>query len=481
MWKIFSLCLALLSPAFAAPKITIVVGEKAPAVEKVAATQLAHDLTALFEADVRIQTALPGGAGSTILLGSPATNPAIPADGWPRLSPQGHVLKTTPRGLIVGGGSPAATLWAVSELSYRFGIRHLLHGDVLPIAKPPFKVDGFDVLLDTKTRSRAWDGFNGQPFGLDSWSADDCDALLAQLAKLKFTHIVLPEKIAPFKPLPVDGDSAGRTAFKGAKAFANPDAAAVVAHLKVKAAELGLGVIASGPAADSLVHLGAPSSSVLPQFSLQKLAADLAGHERIVCRATMAGDLDASAHFVSRAAFDSKLTPERALADLVTPICGEGVAERLWMGFGHVEKAARLIAANDPRVGVPDTRLFLRHLESKEPLPAWITEAKTHYTAAMNEMYRGNTRARGGARPFILYHAKRLEFALHYFLALESLYKAHGAPVRADSLEAAVESTYNALNAYADVARDPSDRGVIAVLNEHGYRALRKVADRDGK
>jgi hypothetical protein len=90
----------------------------------------------------------------------------------------------------------------------------------------------------------------------------------------------------------------------------------------------------------------------------------------------------------------------------------------------------------------------------------------------MNEMYRANTRARGGARPFILYHAKRLEFALHYFTALESLYKAHDPAARAESLEAAVEASYNALNAYADVARDASDRGVIALLNEHGYRVL---------
>jgi hypothetical protein len=479
MHRIIALCLAIAAPAVAGPKVTIVVGDKAPALEQLAAKQLAHDLTALFEVEAGVQTSLPGDASAAILLGSPATNPAIASDAIPKLSSQGHVLKSTPRGLIVGGGSPVATLWAASELSYRFGIRHLLHGDVLPIGKPVFKLDGFDVVLETKTKSRAWDGFNGLAFGLDSWSADDADRLLTQLARLKFTHIILPDKITPFAPLRVDGDSAGRTAFKGAKVFANPDAAAVVARWKAKAAELGLGV--SPETKDAVVHLGTPENSVLPQFSLQKLATDLAGHDRIVARAVMTGDLNAAAHFVSRAAFDDKLTPERALADLVTPICGEGVSERLWMGFEHVAKAAALIAANDPRIGVPDAKMFLRHLESKEPLPAWITEVKTHYTAAMNEMYRGNTRARGGARPFILYHAKRLEFALHCFTALESLYKAHDATTRAESLEAAVEAIYNALNACADVARDPSDRGVIAVLNENGYRILLKTAERESK
>lgn len=478
MWRILALCLVLAAPALAGPQITIVLGDQAPALEKLAAAQLGKDLRALFEAETNIQTSLPGDSSAVILLGSPATNSAIASEGWPKLSEQGHLLKSTAKGLIVGGGSPVATLWAASELSYRFGIRHLLHGDVLPIEKPPCKLDGFDVMLETKTKSRAWDGFNGQAFGLDSWSAEEGERLLTQLAKLKFTHLILPEKIAPFAPLVIDGDSAGRTAFKGAKVFANPDAAAVVEHLKARAAALGLRVVVSS---DAVVPLGAPENSVLPQFALQKLGADLAGRDRVVVRAVLTGDLNGSAHFVSRAAFDEALTPERALADLVTPICGEGVAERLWKGFEQVEKAAALIAAHDPMIGVPDAQMFRRHLESKAALPAWITEVKTLYAGAMNEMYRGNTRARGGARPFILYHAKRLEFALHYFTALESLYKAHEPAARAESLEAAVESIYNALNAAADVARDPSDRGVIALLNAHGYRALQKVVDAESK
>ena len=476
-----ALCLVLGASALAGPKVAIVIGDKAPPLEKLAAEYLVKDLTALFDAETNIRTSSPADSTATILLGSPATNSAIARDAWPKLSNHGHVLKSTAKGLIVGGDIPAATLWAASELSYRFGIRHLLHGDVLPIEKPTFKLDGFDVVVASKSRLRAWDGFNGLAFGLDSWGVGDCDRLLLQLAKLKFTHIVLPEKITPFAPLAVAGDSAGRTAFKGAKVFANPEATALVQHLGARAAELGLGVVFFSPAAGAVVPLGAPKNSVLPQFALQKLATDLSDQERIVARAVMTGDLNASAHFVSRATFDHKLTPERAHSDLVTSICGEGVAERVWKGFEQVEKAALLIAANDPMIGVPDPGMFLRHLESKALLPAWITEVKTLYAGAMNEMYRGNTRAREGARPFVLYHAKRMEFALHYFTALESLYKAHDTHVRAEALEAALESIYNALNAYADVARDSSDRGAIALLNEHGYRALRKAIDAESR
>jgi hypothetical protein len=96
----------------------------------------------------------------------------------------------------------------------------------------------------------------------------------------------------------------------------------------------------------------------------------------------------------------------------------------------------------------------------------------------MNEMYRGNTRAREGGRSFILYYARRYEFGLTYMTSLESLRLAGIAKSKSDSaayaqnLEATMEGMYNALGAFSEVARDPSDRGVIAVLNEFGYRRL---------
>jgi hypothetical protein len=90
-------------------------------------------------------------------------------------------------------------------------------------------------------------------------------------------------------------------------------------------------------------------------------------------------------------------------------------------------------------------------------------------------MYRANTRAREGSRRLTLYHAKRLEFTFHYISCIESLYKAHDPALRSESLVAAVESLYNALNSYADAARDSGERGAIALLNEHAYRPLLQV------
>ncbi len=41
-----------------------------------------------------------------------------------------------------------------------------------------------------------------------------------------------------------------------------------------------------------------------------------------------------------------------------------------------------------------------------------------------------------------------------------------------EHLETAMEQLYNAIDTLSDIARDPSDRGLIAVLNAYAYRPL---------
>jgi len=279
--------------------------------------------------------------------------------------------------------------------------------------------------------SRVWNGYTGNAMGQESWSEAELDQRLAQLKKLGYSTIAIPESITPFAPIRVDGDTGGRKAFRGAKTFENPEVAAITARFREKAAKEGFKIITADPV----------PVSVLPKNDFRD---------------------------------------EKALSELVTPMCGEGVAERMWLGFQAIEKAAKLIAKNDPKLGVPAPDMLLRHLEGKGPVPEWLSEVKTLYTTAMNEMYRANTRAREGSRSFTLYNAKRLEFTFHLINCVESLHKARDAAARAEFLVAAEESIYNALNSYSDVARDSSDRGAIALLNEYGYRALRKVI-KDGK
>lgn len=274
--------------------------------------------------------------------------------------------------------------------------------------------------------SRVWKGYTGDAMGLEAWGDAELEELLAQLVRQKYTAVAIPATVTPFEPIRVDGDTGGRKAFGGARLFENPEVAAITERFRARAATLGLEVVTADP----------QPASVLPHNSFPD---------------------------------------EKTLSAHVTPMCGEGVAERMWLGFQAIDKAAALIAENDPQLGFPTPGMMLRHLNADGPPPVWLTEVKTLYTTAMNEMYRANTRAREGSRRLTLYYAKRLEFTFHFISSVESLYKAHDPALREESLIAAVESLYNALNSYADAARDPGERGAIALLNEHAYRPLLKA------
>ena len=520
---------------FAGPKISIVTGDDPHELVTLSAEQLSAQFQQVFEADVQISAGLPVVAKNLILLGSPATNAAIPESAWPdKLSLQEHFLKSTDSGLIVGGDDPAAGYWAACELGRHFGFRYLLHGDFPPKETPEFSLDGLDVKFVQNVKIRAWKTIGRGPASQESWGLTELQNLLRQLAKLKFNQVILamhPDQ--PFfdsgaeekrgvlwngEEFRVDGDTAGRPAFGRAKIFENPDFAGKATYIERLEAgyDLANGVIHTAQAlgmkaridtdkahletarktyenADWIeyqlfpVALGQKDGGLLPELATSALPERLKSvreySEGFALTCAIPGDHNHAVHYLSRVAFDAEITPRAALDDLVEPICGEGVAERVSLAFEAIEKASALIAENDENFAVPHAEMFVEHYQSSEAVPEWWAEAKGHFVTAVNEMYRANTRARGGARDFTLHHAKRFTFGLHYLTAVETARAAGiaksqaNADAQLENLELSVEAMHNALGIYADVARDNSDRGVIAVLNQYGYRPLLKILD----
>ena len=707
------------SPSQAGPPVDVVVASNAPRLEKFAADELAAQFKQLFDANVRISDKPPASSAMLVLIGSPDTNPAVKragGDRWPKLSDQGLVIRSIPRDggetLVVGGGSPVATLWAVYELGHRFGVRYLLQGDVFPAEPPPLKLDKFDVVMEPTLRTRTWRTVNDFAIGPEAWGIEEHRQVLRQLAKLKFNRVML--SLYPWQPFmhfefrgvkkstgvlwygwryPVTGDTAGRAAFRGAKEFYNPDLAdketyeartaagiALCRGIIDSARELGMStavaisplefpkefaaalpeakvlhglesltvgpgpkqppddllvrelvgtqlrayldtypkidalyltlpefpdwiehheaawkrldartgvgkatdlerltatarerkLIASGdrgvralrgniaaldffhtlladpkllrradggkieinitdvdsaffPVLDKVLPPGAgalnfvdytarrvathremltpvPAKSVrssliltladdnvgvLPQIttsSLHTLVGDLRklGWDGFSTRYWITGDLNPAVHYLSRAAFDAKITPDAAYADLATPMCGEGVVERLTKGLNLIEQATTIIDENDIGFTFPVPGVVMKHYTAGTPPPDWWKQVRDLYAGAMDEMYRSHDRSHVAGRPFLRYYAKRLEFAYEYMNAIEAtrlagLAKKDGnSEKQIEHLEKAVESMYNALNAYSEVARDSCDRGVIAVLNEYCYRPLKQ-------
>ena len=696
--------------------IYVIAETDAPPIEQLAAKELAGQFERLFD-DVRVVAAgvIPKNAQRFVLIGSPKTNAAVKAvigEKWPKVSDQGIVIKSfkdgTRQGLVVGGGNPRATLWAVYELGHRHGIRYLFREDIYPLKKVPPKLSGFDLTIEPELRTRTWRTINDFAIGPESWGLEEHKRFLRQLAKMKFNDLML--SVYPGQPFVhyefdgvkkqtarlfygnryrVDGDTVGKKAFSGAKFFENPDFAgktnyeeltkAGIQHARGiidEAHRLGMTVgisispiefpeefqkvlpgsrlthslgrtmlpgdkqspndpklkklvktkiraylktyptldtlyltlpefpawdqhaegawkklsamrnltgqnldqlvetarkrnlIASGkrgeqairgnvvmlaflnelfadksllqrddgstvglviaqvdpalfPVLDRVVPKGAatlnfvdytarrivenrqllaqvPASKVrsrliltladdnvgvLPQSTLQsigELVDDLRklGWDGFSTRYWVPAELDPTVHYLSRAAWDAKVTPRSAHDDLwVTTTGNKSAADRLWTGWQHLEQATNIIDKNNIGFTFPVKNMMMKHYRPAA-VPAWWKEVNDHYTQSMIELYRAHGAIDPRSRKLLFYYAKRGEFPLEYLATVQAVREAALAKKAGDNekaiehLETAVESLYNAITTLSDIAQDQSDRGVIAVLNQHAYRPL---------
>jgi murein L,D-transpeptidase YafK len=125
----------------------------------------------------------------------------------------------------------------------------------------------------------------------------------------------------------------------------------------------------------------------------------------------------------------------------------------------------------------PVQGMLMKHYRAN-PAPEWWEKLKQSYTQAMIELYRSHDAAHPRSRQLLFYWAKRSEYVLEYLSCVQSLRKAAIAKKSGDKdsamehLEMAMEQLYNAIDTLSDIARDPSDRGLIAVLNTYAYRPL---------
>ena len=523
----FALVLLITSHARAeGPSVTVVSGPSPAPLEQLAAKELEKTLVALFDAKVTL-TDTQTDAPNRFLLGHPETNPAVKSamgGTWPAdLGEQGHLVKSTDQGLVLGGGSAVATLWAVAEYAHLNGIRVVPDAEYLPVEKPAFTLAGFDTVLKPTQEVRAWRTLGTSPASQAVWGADELAALFRRLALMKFNRVVFTMQptqvfagsksagsgIWEGDPIDVTGDLAGRSVFRGAKTFDHPALAscktpaerreAAVAFVKAaltSAANAGLGTqielesdseedferiaalypeagSVAGMAGESLLEAGWLGGGFFPYPEI--LDSAVGNHRGFLLHTRTPGDQSAAIWSLSRAAAGAAMEPDKTTEALLLPICGEGVSDPFDNGIAALTKAGRLILEEDPTFVSAG---FMHFYKSSDPVPTWWTGAKDLFAKAMGEFYRANTRARDGARPLILRYAKRATFALHYVTAAETARKAGIAKAagdddaRIENLELAIESMHNALAIYAEVASEPGDAGAIARLNEQAYTPL---------
>ena len=230
-------------------QVAVIVSEKAAELECFAAQQLCNYLEKLFGIQVSPMSSISAEAETLFLVGSldadVVVQGATEEDVLPPITEQGFILRHLQvqgrPSMIVRGGSPRATLWAVYELVEHWGVRYLLHGDVLP-SPVPFHLPDLDVVMEPTLSVRQWRVINDFACGPESWGMGDYRPVLDQLAKLKFNRILL--SVWPWQPFlhyevkgikresatlwfdfhyPITDDMVGRPLFGDEEEFWNPD------------------------------------------------------------------------------------------------------------------------------------------------------------------------------------------------------------------------------------------------------------------
>ena len=230
-------------------RIAVIISENAPELERFAAEQLCDYLEKLFGVQTRPTFNVSVEAEALLLIGNLDIDGAAQCmteeDMSSPVSEQGFILRRIQfqgrPSLVVQGGSPRATLWAVYELVEQWGVRYLLHRDVLP-APCTFHLPDLDIVMEPTLWVRQWRVINDFACGPESWGMADYRPVLDQLAKLKFNRILL--SVWPWQPFlhyevkgikresatlwfdfhyPITDDMVGRDLFGDEEEFWNPD------------------------------------------------------------------------------------------------------------------------------------------------------------------------------------------------------------------------------------------------------------------
>jgi hypothetical protein len=195
----------------------------------------------------------------------------------------------------------------------------------------------------------------------------------------------------------------------------------------------------------------------------------------------LVGDHEPCVAYLARAAWDPSATPEAVYRDQVRAACGPAAVEDMLAVFREVEAATIALEGHGLGLTFPVPNMLLQHWRPA-PFPPELAEDRRTYERALGAARRALAKAALVGRPYVDYWVGRLEFGIGYLDTIEEIRLAAHAEAdkkpeeTARRAEAALTTFRRALEAYARVARDQSDRGTLATLAEFAYRPLRDKA-----
>jgi hypothetical protein len=239
------------------------------------------------------------------------------------------------------------------------------------------------------------------------------------------------------------------------------------------------------------VTLDDDNIGVMPQLTTNSLHRIVQEMKRnrwagFVARERFPGDHDWPLAYLARAAWDNEVTPDRVAAEQLGALCGERCASELLTALHEVEAVTIALAptafafpADWPPPSTKGIGGMLLKYWKAGPMPASVKDAREGYQRALDAALRAQAASSQPGKSLTDYWVGRLKFAVGYAETVQHVHEAAAAEAAKDlpgcrkEADAAVSSLESALDAYARVVRNQTDRGAIAVVNEHCYRPLK--------
>ena len=246
---------------------------------------------------------------------------------------------------------------------------------------------------------------------------------------------------------------------------------------------------------------------LLPQLatgSLHELTCDLRkyGWSGFSTRYWLISDHEPCIAYLSKAAWDANATPKEVYADQIRVVCGEAAVEQMLEAFCELEEATVALEEHGLGLTFPVPGMMMKHW-TPGSFSSQLAEDRESYRRALSVVRRASEFSRPEGKAYIDYWIGRLKFGIGYLDTIEAVRKAATAEqaakeakeqgdnvianrneaIRAQLAEAieqaqiALKTARQAIEAFAQVAKNQSDRGAIATMAEYVYRPLKQKVE----
>ena len=222
---------------------------------------------------------------------------------------------------------------------------------------------------------------------------------------------------------------------------------------------------------------------VLPQLAVKPLhqlatAMRERGWHGFMTRFWTIGCHDLTAHYLARSSWDAALTPQQTCSELAAEVCGADCVALVVEAWELIEAVTDAFDRHGLSFAFTVPNMMMNYWDARQPLDAVFLDIRSKYARAHDAMLEAADHTKLPGKSFVDYFIGRLCFAMRYIDAVEAVAAAGFAVAEErhrdviEQLRKALAAMGEALEAYAAVAADNSDRGAVAALNKFCYRPI---------